>query len=95
VVTGASGDGYQRVWALGNASFVVRSARLEDVVGRALGPDRVHTALPQLLMCLCDLDLFAGEAAMYVLRTHPRTHINGIIVPNSHCIPTQQFLGTS
>jgi hypothetical protein len=46
VVTGALGDGYQRIWALGNASFVVRSARPEDVVGRALGPDRVHTALP-------------------------------------------------
>jgi hypothetical protein len=46
VVTGVSGDGYQRVLALGNASFVVRSARPEDVVGRAFGPDRVHTALP-------------------------------------------------
>jgi hypothetical protein len=45
-------------------------------------------------MCLCDLDLFDGEAAMRVLRTHPWIHINGIIVPNSHCIPTWQFLGT-
>jgi hypothetical protein len=49
---------------------------------------------PQLLMCLCDLDLFDGEAAMRVLRTHPWIHINGIIVRNSHCIPTRQFLGT-
>jgi MEDS: MEthanogen/methylotroph, DcmR Sensory domain len=46
VVTGALGDGYQRIWALGNMSSVVRSARPEDVLDRALGPDRVHTALP-------------------------------------------------
>ena len=46
VVTGALGDGYQRVWALGNVSFVVRSARPEDVAVRGLGPDRVRTALP-------------------------------------------------
>lgn len=46
LVTGALGDSYQRIWALGNVSFVVRSARLEDVLGRALGPDRVHIALP-------------------------------------------------
>jgi hypothetical protein len=45
-------------------------------------------------MCLCDLDLFDGEAAMRVLRTHPWIHINGIIVRNSHCVPTRQFLGT-
>jgi hypothetical protein len=49
---------------------------------------------PQLLMCPCNLDLLDGEADMHVLRTHPRIHINGIIAPNSHCIPTQQFLGT-
>jgi hypothetical protein len=49
---------------------------------------------PQLLMCPCNLDLLDGEAHMHVLRTHPRIHINGIIAPNSHCIPTQQFLGT-
>jgi hypothetical protein len=36
----------------------------------------------------------AEDGAMHVLRTHPRIHINGIIVPNSRCIPTQQFLGT-
>jgi hypothetical protein len=41
-----------------------------------------------------DDHLFDGEAAMGVLRTHPRIHINGIIVPNSRCIPTRQFLGT-
>jgi hypothetical protein len=45
-------------------------------------------------MCPCNLDLLDGEADMHMLRTHPRIHINGIIAPNSHCIPTQQFLGT-
>ena len=49
---------------------------------------------PQLLMCLCDLDLFDGEVAMRVLRAHPRIHINGIIVLKSHCIRTRQFPGT-
>jgi hypothetical protein len=45
-------------------------------------------------MCQCGLDLLDGEAARRVLRTHPRIHINGIIVPNSHYIPTQHFLGS-
>jgi hypothetical protein len=49
---------------------------------------------PQLVMCPCDLDLLDGEAARHLLRTHPRIHINGIIVPNSNYIPTQYFLGT-
>ena len=94
LVTGALGDSYQRIWPLGNVSFVVRSARLEDVLGRVLEPDRFTSRYPQLLMCLCDLDLFDGEAAMGMLRTHPRIRINWIIVPNSRCIPTRQFLGT-
>jgi hypothetical protein len=45
-------------------------------------------------MCPCGLDLLDGEAGRRVLRTHPRIHVNGIIVPNSHYIPTQHFLGT-
>jgi hypothetical protein len=45
VVTGALGDGYQRIWAPGSVSFAVRRARPEDVAGRGLGPDRVRTAL--------------------------------------------------
>jgi len=29
---------------------------------------------------------------MFVLQTHPRIFVNGMIIPNPHYIPTPQFL---
>ncbi len=45
-------------------------------------------------MCVCNVDLFGGEAVVHVLRTHPRIYIDGIIIPSSHYLPARQFLGT-
>jgi hypothetical protein len=44
-------------------------------------------------MCLYDLDLFDGEAVMYVLQTHPRIFVSGMIITNPHYVPRPQFLG--
>jgi hypothetical protein len=45
-------------------------------------------------MCVCNGDLFGGEAVVQVLKTRPRIYINGVIIPNSHYILTHQFLGS-
>jgi hypothetical protein len=39
---------------------------------------------PHFFFCLYDLDLFDGDTVMYVLRTHPRVYVNGIIIGNPH-----------
>jgi hypothetical protein len=46
---------------------------------------------PQFLMCLYNLNLFDGEAVMYVLKTHPRIFVNGMIIANPYYIPRRQF----
>ena len=48
---------------------------------------------PRFLMCVCNVDLFGGEAVVHGLKMRPRICFNGVIIPNSHYIPTQQFLG--
>ena len=44
-------------------------------------------------MCVCNVDLFGGEAVVHVLKARPRVYLNGFIIRNSHCILAQQFLG--
>jgi hypothetical protein len=38
-------------------------------------------------------DLYNGETVMYVLRTHTRIFVNGLIITNPYYIPKRQFLG--
>ena len=45
-------------------------------------------------MCLYNLDLFDGELVMYVLQTHPRIFVNGLIITNPHYISASQFLAS-
>ncbi|HEX6453164.1 MAG TPA: MEDS domain-containing protein, partial [Trebonia sp.] len=47
---------------------------------------------PQFIMCLYNLDLYDGEMIMYVLKTHNRIFVNGLIMDNPYYIPKQQFL---
>jgi hypothetical protein len=39
---------------------------------------------PHFFFCLYDVDLFDGGTIMYVLRTHPRVYVNGILISNPH-----------
>lgn len=86
--------GYERVRVLGDVSFVVRSSvdmRTWFTADAEL--NEFAPRYPQFIMCLYDLDLFDGQAVMYVLKTHPRIYVNGLIIPNPHFVPTRQFLG--
>ena len=49
---------------------------------------------PQFIMCLYDLDRWAGELIMSVLKTHPRIFINGLILNNPYYVPLRQSLGS-
>jgi hypothetical protein len=58
-----------------------------------LGLTEFAPRYPRFLMCVCNVDLFGGEAVVHVLKARPRVYINGFIIRNSHCILAQQFLG--
>jgi hypothetical protein len=81
----ASEHGYSTFRAVGDETFIVRNrvdigewfaaeSQLNDIV-----PD-----FPHFFFCLYDVDLFDGDTIMYVLQTHPRVYVNGILISNPH-----------
>jgi hypothetical protein len=87
-------EGYDHVWVLGDVSVVARNA-FDTKTWFAAESEVSEFAprYPQFIMCLYNLDLFDGERVMYVLQTHPRIFVNGMIITNPHYVPTRQFLG--
>jgi hypothetical protein len=97
MVKEALSDGYGRLWVIGDATFVAR-----DVLPRSMKTwftweaevNEFASKYPQFIMCLYDLDRFAGELVMSVLKTHPRIFVNGLVLKNPYYVPLRQFLGT-
>ena len=93
----ALSDGYGRLWTLGDATFVAR-----DLPPRSMKTwftyeaevNELASRYPQFIMCLYDLDQWAGELIMSVLKTHPRIFVNGLILNNPYYVPLHQFLGS-
>ncbi len=91
----ALSDGYDRLWALGDMTFVAR-----DVPPRSMKMWFTYEAeinelaprYPQFIMCLYDLNQWAGELIMSVLKTHPRIFVNGLVLKNPYYVPLHQFL---
>jgi DcmR-like sensory protein len=86
-------DGYERLWLVGDTSVVVRN----EVDPKAWFAAEAQVSelaprYPQFIMCLYNLDLYDGEMVMYVLKTHTRIFVNGLIIDNPYYIPKQQFL---
>jgi DcmR-like sensory protein len=86
-------DGYERLCLIGDTSVVVRNA-IDPKAWFAAEAQVSELAprYPQFIMCLYDLDLYDGEMVMYVLKTHTRIFVNGLIIDNPYYIPKQQFL---
>ena len=97
MVKEALSDGWGRLWVVGDAAFV----------GRDMSPTSMKTwftweaqvnelasRYPQFIMCVYDLDRWAGELVMSVLRTHPRIFVNGLVLNNPYYVPLRQFLAT-
>jgi len=95
LVKGVFADGYDRLWLIGDASVIATKAvDIKAWFATESAVSEFAPQYPQFIMCLYNLDLFDGEMVMYVLRTHRQIFVNGMIIPNPHYIPTQQFLGT-
>lgn len=94
MVKDALSEGYERVWCLGETSFLVRNAvDMKAWFAYEAELNEFAPRYPQFIICLYNLDRFDGETVMYVLQTHRRVFVNGIVIPNPYYIPTPQFLG--
>jgi hypothetical protein len=97
IIKEALSDGYDRIWAVGDMNFVAR-----DVPPRSMKTwftyeaevNELASRYPQFIMCLYDLDQWAGELIMSVLKTHPRIFVNGLVLDNPYYVPLRQFLGS-
>jgi hypothetical protein len=86
-------DGYERLWLIGDTSVIVRNEISPKAWFAAEAQvSELAPRYPQFIMCLYNLDLFDGEMIMYVLKTHTRIFVNGLIIDNPYYIPAQQFL---
>ena len=91
-VRGVLAEGYDRLWLVGDASVVARKeVDLKTWFTTESEMSEMAPRYPQFIMCLYDLDLFDGEMVMYVLKTHPRIFVNGMIIKNPYFIPARQF----
>jgi hypothetical protein len=95
MVKEALSEGFERFRLLGSAAFLLRNAvDMKSWFACEAQINEFAPQYPQFIMCLYDLDRFSGETVMYVLRTHPRLFVNGILIPNPHYVPTREFLAS-
>jgi hypothetical protein len=89
----ASADGYDCFRAVGDESFLVRnSVDLGEWFAAEAELNTIVPDFPHFFFCLYDLEMFDGDTVMYVLRTHPRIYVNGIVITNPHYVPADQLL---
>ena len=97
IVKEALSDGYDRLWALGDATFVARDldpGSMKTWFTWEAKVNELASRYPQFIMCMYDLDRWAGDLIMSVLKTHPRVFVNGLILNNPYYVPLHQFLGS-
>jgi hypothetical protein len=93
----ALSDGYGRLWLIGDASFVARDlppGSLKTWFTYEAEVNELVSRRSQFIMCLYDLDQWAGDLVMSVLKTHPRIFVNGLVLSNPYYVPLRQFLAT-
>ena len=95
IVKEALSDGYDRLWVLGEGTWVVENAvDIKAWFATESEVNELAPRYPQFIMCLYDLDRWAGELIMSVLKTRPRIFINGLILNNPYYVPLRQSLGS-
>ena len=95
MVQGVLAEGYERFWLISDGSVIARNAvDMKSWFAAESEVNELAPRYPQFLMCLYNLELFDGEAVMYVLKTHPRIFVNGMIIANPYYIPLRQFPGS-
>jgi hypothetical protein len=86
-------DGYERLRLVGDTSVIARSSvDLKAWFAAEAEVGELAPRYPQFIMCLYDLALYDGEMVMFVLKTHARIFVNGLIIDNPYYLPKHQFL---
>jgi len=81
----AAADGYHGFRGVGDESFIVRNGvDIKEWFAAESELNKIVPDYPHFFFCLYDLDLFDGDTVMYVLKTHPRVYVNGIVIGNPH-----------
>lgn len=81
----AAEAGYRGFRGVGDESFLVRNGvDLREWFAAESELNQIVPDYPHFFFCLYDLDLFDGDTVMYVLKTHPRVYVNGIVIDNPH-----------
>ncbi len=94
LVQQAFAGGHERFRAVGDERFLVRNAvDLKEWFAAESELNKIVPDYPHFFFCLYDLDLFDGDTVMYVLRTHPRIYVNGIVITNPHFLPADRLPG--
>ena len=95
LVSSAIKDGYQRFRLIADATFIIRRAvdTKEWFVYEA-EVNNFAPRYPQLLLCLYDLDQFDGDMVIYILKTHPRILVNGLVINNPYYLSPHDFVRT-
>jgi hypothetical protein len=84
----ASANGYEGFWGVGDETFIVRNGvDIDEWFAAESALNEVAPDYPRLFFCLYDLDLFDGNTVMYVLKTHPRVFVNGLVIQNPYYLP--------
>jgi MEDS: MEthanogen/methylotroph, DcmR Sensory domain len=94
MVLEAFASGYDTFRAVGDESFLVRhGVDLREWFAAESELNKIVPDHPHFFFCLYDLDQFDGDTVMYVLRTHPRVYVNGIVIDNPHYTQADQLPG--
>ena len=94
MVREAFADGYETFRAVGDESFIVRhGVDIGEWFAAESELNKIVPDHPHFFFCLYDLDQFDGDTVMYVLRTHPRVYVNGIVIGNPHYTQADQLRG--
>jgi hypothetical protein len=84
----AAQHGYGRFRAVGDESFIIRhGVDLGEWFAAEAELNGIGHDYPHFFFCLYDVEQFDGETVMYVLKTHPRVYVNGILISNPHFQP--------
>jgi hypothetical protein len=81
----AAEAGYRGFRGVGDESFLVRNGvDLREWFAAESELNQIVPDYSHFFFFLYDLDLFDGDTVMYVLKTHPRVYVNGIVIDNPH-----------
>ena len=75
-------------WAHRDKPGVELLANYESELNRVMGN------VPQINMCLYDLNRCSGELILDVLKTHPKAMLGGMVIDNPYYLEPDEFLAT-